>query len=251
MEAASVAATGIAEPQQQISDFGRVIGALTSPGATFADIVRKPKWWTPPILLALFGILSVYVMNQRVDWRAFMDDQINNGIFADRIPPERKPQIIAEGAKAAPRRAYYGGALGSTLMGLWLGFVYWGVFNVLLGAGAKFRTAFSVATHSCVPYLVQAPIGMIVMYFKRYGDVDPEHIMATSVGAFLPERSAKWLVSLGGSFELFWIWTLCLLAIGFRAVNPKKVTMASAFAVVFGVWLVAVLVKVGVVAVLS
>jgi len=32
----------------------------------------------------------------------------------------------------------------------------------------------------------------------------------------------KWLDTLGQSIELFWIWTLILIAIGFASANPKK-----------------------------
>ena len=67
MEATTTAAGAVPEAQQQISDFGRVIGVLTSPGTTFADIVRKPKWMLPAILFAVCGIAFAFVMNQRMD----------------------------------------------------------------------------------------------------------------------------------------------------------------------------------------
>jgi hypothetical protein len=44
---------------------------------------------------------------------------------------------------------------------------------------------------------------------------------------------------------LFWFWTMALLAIGYAAANPKKISTGSAFAVVVGMWVVWVLVKVG------
>ncbi len=70
-------------------------------------------------------------------------------------------------------------------------------------------------------------------------------MLATNVGAFLADDAPKWLQSLGSSLEIFWIWFLVLLAVGFAASNPKKINPGSAFGVVFGLWLLWVLIKVG------
>ena len=254
MEATTSAAQGAAaipEAKQQISDFGRIIGVLTSPSATFADIVRAPKWITPVLLIIVFGVATTFVLNQRVDWHDFMDKQINKGFWADRIPADQKAKIIADGARDAPRNGYIYGTLGNILLGVWLGFVYWASFNVLGGAKARFKTAYCIATHACVPMIVAMPIGMLIAYLKQWGEVDPYNLVASSVASFLPEGTAAWLMSLAGSFELFWIWILCLIAIGFRQANPKRISLGKALGIAIGVWLVGVFVKVSAVAVMS
>ena len=66
-------------------------------------------------------------------------------------------------------------------------------------------------------------MALIILPLKSYGDVDPESVVATSLKAYLPETAPKALLALGGSLELFWIWCLVLVAIGFAAANPKKI----------------------------
>jgi hypothetical protein len=76
---------------------------------------------------------------------------------------------------------------------------------------------------------------------KPHGDVDPEHFLASNFAAFLPDDAPKWLAALGQSRELFWIWTMALVAVGFSAASPKKIKPAGAFLTVFGLWAVGVL----------
>ena len=45
-----------AQSQPVISPIGRIIGVFFSPKATFEDIVRKPSWVLPVVLLTLFSI---------------------------------------------------------------------------------------------------------------------------------------------------------------------------------------------------
>jgi hypothetical protein len=61
----------------------------------------------------------------------------------------------------------------------------------------------------------------------------------------LPEESAKWLVALCKSFDFFTFWTLILIAIGFAAVNPRKLKGAKSFTIAFTVWAVFVVLRVG------
>ena len=64
------------EPQQQMSAMSRVFGALFSPQKTFEDIARKPSWLLPIVLITLFSIVVSVGINQRMNWREFMSQQI-------------------------------------------------------------------------------------------------------------------------------------------------------------------------------
>jgi hypothetical protein len=66
----------VPEPQASISPFGRIVGVLFSPKKTFEDIARKPSWLLPVVLSTLLGILSTVVLNQRMDWREYISQQI-------------------------------------------------------------------------------------------------------------------------------------------------------------------------------
>jgi hypothetical protein len=80
---------------------------------------------------------------------------------------------------------------------------------------------------------------------KPYGTVDLENPLASNLAALLPEESAKWLVALCKSFDIFVFWILILLAIGFSAVNPKKLKGTKPFTIAFTVWAAFVVCRVG------
>src|SRR5438445_13780153 len=85
----------------------------------------------------------------------------------------------------------------------------------------------------------------LVLYMKPYGTADLEDAVAADLSALLPDDSARWLVALSKSFDLFTFWTLILLAIGFAAVNSKKLKGAKSFTTAFSVWAVYVVCRVG------
>lgn len=234
-----------AEEPAKIGAIGRIIGVLISPGETFADIARKPSFLAPLILMMVMGLAFSWVMNQRIDWAAFQRQQMEQSPQAANMSADQMNQQARMAAQIAPYFVYAAGFLGTPIMALVMTLVYWGAFNLLGGAGARFTQAIGATTHALCVGLVSGPLTMVVMYMKEYGTVTPENMLASHAGAFLAEDAPKWLVSLASSFELFWFWTIFLLAIGFTAINPKKLTLGKSLGIIIGVWLVVVLLKTG------
>ena len=180
-----------------------------------------------------------------------MAQQIEKSPRAADMPADQKARAIDMQARFAPYFSYCIGGLAPILSALIMGLIYWGAFNGLAGAGMRFGQSLGIAAHASLTGLISAPIGILIMYLKSYGDVDPEHLMATSVGAFLPEGTSKALASIGGSIELFWLWMMFLLATGYSAVSPKKIPFGKAMSIIGGIWVVWVLIKAAFAAVFS
>jgi hypothetical protein len=233
------------QPEAKIGAFGRVTGVLFSPTETYKDIVRKPDWILPLLLLTAVSMVVCYFLVQKVDWEAFQRKQIESSSFTSNLTQEQKDQAVARNLKMTTPLTYGIGLLGPIISIVIITLIYWGSFNVFKGAGLKFGTAFSIVNYAFVPAVIGAVLTTVVVMLKRAGEVDPQRIAVTSLGNFLPGGAAKWLVALGSSIDLIWFWTLALLAIGFAAANPRKITTSSAYTVVIGMWLVWVLIKVG------
>jgi Yip1 domain len=233
------------EAQATISPFGRIIGVFFSPGKTFEDIVRKPSWVLPLLLTTLLSIGVSFAINQRINWREFMSQQIEKSPRAAQLSAEQKQQQIEGGAKFTPPFTYAVGVLGPFLGVLIIGLVMWGAYSLLGGASTTFSTALSITAHAFLTGLVSSPLLILTLYLKPYGTADLDNPLAANIAAFLPEDSAKWLVALCKSFDLFTFWTLILLAIGFAAVNPKKLKGAKSFTIGFSVWAAFVVLRIG------
>jgi Yip1 domain len=233
------------EAQATISPFGRVIGVFFSPGKTFEDIVRKPSWVLPLVLTTILSIGVSFAINQRINWRDFMSQQIEKSPRAAQLSAEQKRQQIEGGAKFSPPFTYAIGLLGPILGVLIIGLVMWGAYSLLGGASTNFSTAFSITAHAFLTGLISSPLFILILYLKPYGTADLENPVAANFAALLPDDSAKWLVALGKSIDLFTFWTLILLAIGFAAVNPKKLKGSKSFSIALTVWAVFVACRMG------
>jgi hypothetical protein len=94
-------------------------------------------------------------------------------------------------------------------------------------------------------------LAIVVILLKDPADVDLNNPLAADVGAFLPTGTAKWLVAMCHSLDIFSVWVLCLFALGFSAVSPKKLKFGGALVWVVSLWLVYVLAKGGLTAAFS
>jgi hypothetical protein len=233
----------LAEPQASISPFGRMIGVIFSPKATFEDIAKKPSWLLPVLLSTILGIISTVALNQRMNWRDYVLQQIDKNPRAAQRSAEQKEQQAETSAKFTVYIIYGVGVVGSVMFALIVGAFMMLAYNVLAGAGATFAQSFGIAAHTLVTGIVSTPVFLLVLFLKPPGMLDPENPVATNLAAFLPDDSAKWLVALCKSLDIFTIWTLILIAIGFAAVNPKKLQGAKSYVIVFSVWGAIVLVK--------
>ena len=247
VEESSMATTPVPAPEAQasISPFGRVIGVFFSPGKTFEDIVRKPSWMLPILLVTILSIGVSVAINQRINWREFMSQQIEKNPRAAQMSAEQKQQQIEGGAKFSPPFTYAIGVLGPILFVLIFGLVMWGAYSLLGGISTNFTTAFSITAHAFLTGLVSSPLIILTLYLKPFGTADLENPLASNLAALLSEDSAKWLVALLKSIDLFTLWTLILLAIGFAAVNPKKLKGAKSFTIAFSLWAAFVICRVG------
>jgi len=247
VEESSMATTPVPASEAQarsISSFGRIIGVFFSPQNTFEDIVRKPTWVLPIVLLTVLSLAVSFCINQRINWREFMSQQIEKSPRSAQMSAEQKQQQIEGGAKFSPVFTYCVGLLGPILGALIVGLVMWGAYSLLGGASTNFGIAFSITSHAFLTGLVSSPLFILILYLKPYGTIDLENPVATNVAAILPDDSAKWLVALSKSFDVFTFWTLILLAIGFAAVSPKKLKGSKTYTIAFGVWAAFVVLRV-------
>jgi hypothetical protein len=234
-----------------INHLGRLFGVLFSPGKTFAEIVQRPSWLAPTAVLILLSLVASVLFVQRVDWREVISQQIEKSSRASQLSAEQKEQQIEAGAKIAPVFGYVGGLLGPAFVLLLACLVMWGAYSILAGVNPGFLTSFSITAHSFMTALVSTPIFLLVIFLKPKGTIDIENPVATNLASLLPDDSAKWLVTLLKQFDIFTIWTLLLLAIGFAAVNPKKLKTGSAVGIALAVWLAYVVVRTGIAWVMS
>lgn len=234
-----------AEAQPPINHVGRLIGVFFTPKETFASIAQRPSWVLPVVVMTVLGMGVGFALNQRVNWRDVASKRIEESSRASQLSPEQKEQQLAMSEKISPAIAYCIGAFVPILLAVIVGGVMLGAFNLLGGANANFKVSMGIVAHAYFVSIISSLLFVLILYLRPPGTVDLENPVAANVAAFLPDGTAKWLVTLGTAIDLFSFWIMTLIAIGFAAFNPKKLKFGSAFGIVLSVWAVYEVIRVG------
>jgi hypothetical protein len=180
-----------------------------------------------------------------VDWRDVATKRLEESPRAANLTPEQKEQQVAIGAKISPGVAWGIGICWPILQALVVGAVLLLAYNLVGGAGTRFSASMGIVSHAYFPWIFYSLLFILILLLKAPGTVDLDNPIATNVGSFLPESTPKALMSLGKSLDIFSIWTMILISIGFTAVNPKKLA-GKALGIVLSVWGIFVVCKMGI-----
>lgn len=232
-------------PQASISPFGRVVGVLFSPKPTFEDVVRKPSWLLPVLLLAILGAIVAVGLNQKMNWPQYIAQQIEKSPRAAQLSPEQKEKAIETQSKIVPYTVYVFGIPAPIVIVLMVAGVMMLAYNLLAGASVNYKTALGIVSHSFVPVVIGNILFLIVMFLKPPGTLDLDNPVATNLAAFLPDGTPKWLDAAAKNIDIFVIWITVLIAIGFAAANPRKLKGGKAFTIAFTMLVVWIICRMG------
>lgn len=220
-----------------VDEFDRLIGVLFDPKPAFADIAARPQhWWVPVVLVTVLVVVYIFAFTQRVGWERFMRQQLEASERAQQLPVEQRERILEQQLRFVPIFAHIQGALAPAIVALIVTGVFLFVFNILVGSELTFRPAFAVTCYAFLPSVISSGLAIGVMFVKDPADFDLQNPLATNVAALLdPASTPKWLLTLVGSFDLFVIWVLLLLATGYAAA-ARKLSWSRSFTGVVLTW---------------
>lgn len=227
----------------------RFVGTLFWPGETFADVNREPRWLAPIVVAMVVAFFSAVVWNQRiaVDW-----DQVIRDRYVSSGRAEPSAELVQQQAGMAKRIFSYTpiiNALLTPVIYLALAAAF-AVGLTLMEAQTTYKKILAVVAWSgcCVDILLAIAMTPVLL-LRPPADADPStlnSIMATSLDFFLPASTGPALKALAASFDIFTIYFLILLVIGFAHIGgSRKITKSVTAFIVFGEWVLWIAVKVG------
>ena len=225
--------------------FQNLIDVYFSPREAFTRIVRSPRFLLPLVgyVVLVLGFTGIWM--QKMDAREFMKVQIEESGQADRIPAEQREAIIEQQAKWMPIFAWVMGPVGIAVTLLVIAGVLMFVYRFFYSSEVTFRQAFAIVTWIFFAVaLVSTPLMLLVLQLKGDWNINPQEVIQANLGLFLEKSSAaKPLWALLSSIDLFSLWMVFLLAVGF-GVASKKTTGSAIWGVAIP-WILIVLAKVG------
>jgi len=231
----------------------RIFGVLFSPGETFADINRKPTLVSPIIVAMIMALIGtvVFSMRVKVDWDKIARDRIRAQVekTGGSMPAEEQIQQQVNITKMIGKLIPILIVVGTPIYYVILAGIF-ALALMIIQAKSTFKKIFSVVLWSgAATGIVGTIIVCASLMVRDTEGLDPSKpgaVSPTNLAAYLPTDIPKALASIAGSLDVFTIWFLILLSIGFAAVaGSKRINTSKAGTVVFGLWILWVFVKAG------
>lgn len=231
------------------SGWGRLIGVLVSPGETFRSIAERPTWLPPLLVLALLGAVVTFEVQMRTDPEEMVRGQLE-AVKMD-VPQEQVDKMIedAESRTTAGKAGLAAvGAVFQALLFAVLAVLFWIGFR-MFGSDMDYLRSLATMLHGYMPAAVASLINLPLLLAREsltFEEAMGGGVLVSSLKALAPEDASPATEALLGSVDLFTIWTLVLLIIGYKAVAKVSTAVASGIVILF--WLVYVVGKVGIAA---
>lgn len=240
---AAAAAPAAEAPTEGLGEFDRLTGVLFDPKATFPDIVARPRWWVPVVVLSVLTLTFLAVFQQGGGWAPFFRQQMERNQRVQQMPADQRERILEQQLKMAPIFGYVQGTIGIAVFAVVLAGILLFVFNILAGQSLGFRPLFAVTCYSLLPLGISTLLALVMFLVKGPQEFDLQHPAATNIGVFLdPSQAPAWVLSVASSFDLITLWVVLLLATGIAAAG-RKLTWGRALGWVLGSWAVWIGVK--------
>jgi hypothetical protein len=219
------------------------------PGAVFEGIPEKPRWSLPFISTLILSCLASALIVNSIGMDTLIRRQLRAQPQIVEQLGEEKIEEITRQANSPARQAsaYIGSALAAGVTILIVAGILAALLS-LIGAGAGFRSVFSVTAYSYFAYyaVLLALYAMAIFMISDKEGIDPNNILQSNVGAFLErDTTNKALFSIAASLDIFSFGLLFLIALGLSKAS-KNVTFARSASIVVGVWATYVAAKAGI-----
>ena len=223
--------------------FERIAGVLFAPAETFQDIARKPDIIAPLLVILIVGYVSTFLVMPKMDYDAIISAQNEQMQKQGREVDEAQRATIERMTTASVKIfGWLGPLFGVAIYAIIAGILL--LAFRLFGGEGTYKQAFSATLYAWIPLVLFGIIMTVVAVARGTFDPTTAATLVKSNPAFLVDmKEQPVLFSLLSNFDIFTIWTIFLLIVGFAALS--KTSKAKAATIVISLWAAMIVVKVG------
>jgi hypothetical protein len=220
-----------------MSQGARIVNTFIAPSKTFSDLRRSASWWAPWIVIGIFALVMAYAMGKQVGFEQIGKNQVEHSKRADqfdKLPADQQSAQLRISGKIIGVASYLSPFL--ILFYCLIATVpLWLTFKLALGAQTSFGQAYAIVMYGWLP----GTLGAILAAVSLFAGVNPEGFdinnpAGTNVGYYLdPEATGRFLRGLASALDVFTIWTIVLVGIGFACTSKVKRSTAIIVVVVW------------------
>jgi hypothetical protein len=232
-----------------LSQVERVVNTFIEPSKTFKDIKRNRSWWLPFLILVVLGYGFCFAAVQHVGWESLttnvLRSQPKNAERLDKGTPAEQAQMLSV-TKGIMDGFMVGSPAVVLIVNALIALLLWGGFAFVLGGTTTYSEMFAVSIFASLPNALNSLIAIVTAFVSDPQTYNLNVPSPASLAYFLDASAAPWLISLAKSLDVFSLWGLALA--GFGGAIVSRVKPLRGIMLVFGVWLLYVIVKVGIAA---
>ena len=213
---------------EALSPVAAVVGTFSKPSETFGRLVARPTWWLPLVLYAAVAMGTSLLLGPKVDWeRSAQEAMAQQAERSGRaIPPEAIPRVA--GFMKLTMTA--GAPVFVAIVAFAMPAVLWGAARAF-GGEVGYAQTISLWLHANLPGVVKGVVSVPVILSLADASLNMKSVgtcLKSNVAAFLPETASQALQTFGSFLDLFTLWSLVLVVIGFRKIPglPKGAAVA-------------------------
>jgi hypothetical protein len=215
--------------------------SFSSPGEVFEDISKKPTWVLCMVCYIIVVVASSLVIYKHMDHEANLRGTLE--MMNIELPEEAIEEQIASSEQRWFLRPILGGVI--TPVVLVIAAAVFFLMLKLMGSDAGYPDTLSTMLHAYWPpkLISTVLLAAIVAWQGSITEFGILRALKSSLAGFLPEDASLPAITLASFIDVFRIWSIVLLVIGFGIV--AKISRQKATVAVLVPWVVLALVSAG------
>ena len=222
-----------------LSEPSRIVNIFISPTKTFTDLRRNSSWWAPWILISVVALLFVYMVQVKIGFDQIVRNEFTNNARSEaqlnRLPANQRAERL-QGITKFTQVVAYASPLTGLIAFVIIAAVLMASFNFGAGASIPLKTSLAVVTYGNLPTVIYSLLGVLSLAVG----INPEGFniknpVATNPAYFLDPTGNRFVYGMASALDLFVLWTLILMALGYSSVS--KLRRSTTIAVIIGWYL--------------
>jgi hypothetical protein len=215
---------------------GRLSGIYFSPSETFPAIGKAPKFVIAMILTGIIAAISSVALTNRIGMENLVRKQMEPMVERGWMTQEQADLAVQQSTTGV--RGTISKVQGPVFAAIGYGILIlvvtalFKLISMVLGAENEFKQLLGVTAWTFLAIsILHTALFLIVLYLKSPDDLDLFNPVGSNLGAVIglvAEKAPKFLKSLASWVDVFGIWRIALLSIGYAAVSRKLKTGTAA-----------------------
>jgi hypothetical protein len=199
------------------------------------------------LLGVIVSLAFIYTMDKKIGMEQIAQTEMARNQRAmermEQMPPEQRQRALDTAVKFTRVISYVAPVL-SIVFYLLAAAILMATFNFGFGARVPFKTSLAVTVYGFLPNVIGGLLGVVSLLAGVNPEgFNPRNPVASNVAYFMDPGSHKFLYGLASGLDVFSLWTVALLGLGFACVS--RVKRSTAIVTVFGWFLLIKLVGAG------